>query len=374
MDWTSEVKGRLGFGCMRLPGGGSRSGYTEMCEMVDAFLDAGFNYFDTAHVYHGGKSEEALRECLVKRHPRESFFIADKLSTENWKREDQIDALLDRELEALGADYIDLLLMHAQNADSYEKYQRNHAYEHAKAFRDAGKARHLGISFHDGPAVLERILDEHPEIEAVQIQFNYADAENGAVQSRACYEVCERRGIPAIVMEPLKGGNLVKLPALAQAVIDAMPNPEGLSNAGIALRYAASYPNNVMILSGMGTIGQMRENIAAMTDPAPLSADQMAALAKVHDVFCDLGMVECTSCRYCVDSCPRHIMIPEMFGCLNTARVFGGWNPGWYYTNTLLVGDHGRARDCIGCGLCERYCPQKLPIRDLLKQVSKEFD
>lgn len=374
MDWTNEVRGRLGFGCMRLPGGGGRSGYDEICQMVDAFLAAGFNYFDTAHVYHGGKSETALCECLVKRYPRDSFFIADKLSTENWRREDQIDDLLDAELEALGVDYIDMLLMHAQNASTYEKYQKNHAYEHAAAFKEAGKTRHVGISFHDTSDVLERILDEHPEIEAVQIQFNYADFENGAVQSLACYEVCEQRGIPCVVMEPVKGGSLVNLPAAAQKVVDALPNPEGLSNAGLALRFAASYANNKIVLSGMSDLLQMEDNIRSMTNPEPLPQELMDGLMKVHDVFHELGMVECTACHYCTDGCPEKIMIPEMLGALNTKRVFGGWNPGWYYSNSLIVGEHGRAGDCIQCGLCEQACPQKLPIRNLLQEVSAEFD
>lgn len=372
--WVDEVKGRLGFGCMRLPQRRGGLDYAEMNRMVDAFLDAGFNYFDTAHVYHGGKSEIALRECLVKRHPRESFFIADKLSTENWRREADIDPLLDAELETLGVEYVDMLLMHAQNAETFDKYERAHAYEHAATFKAAGKARHVGISFHDTPDVLERILDAHPEIEAVQIQFNYADFENAAVQSLGCYNVCERRGVPCIVMEPVKGGSLVNLPAAAQAVIDGLPNPEGLSNAGFALRFAASYPNNVVVLSGMSDLSQMRDNIGSMVDPAPLTPEQMDGLARIHGVFHDLGMVECTACHYCTDGCPQRIMIPEMFGCLNTKRVFGGWNPGWYYSHALTVGEHGRASDCVKCGLCEWSCPQKLPIRVLLEEVSEEFD
>ncbi len=373
-DWASEVKGRLGFGCMRLPERNGEIDREETCRMVDAFLKAGFNYFDTARPYLGGRSETTLRECLVQRYPRESYFIADKLSTMTWSTEEEIDAVLDSELDALGVDYMDMLLMHAQNAATYEKYQRHHAYEHAAAFKAASKARHVGISFHDSPEVLERILDDHPEIEAVQIQFNYADMHNGAVQSLGCYEVCERRGIPAIVMEPVKGGNLVDLPPAAQAIIDDIPNPEGLSNAGIALRFAGSFANNRVILSGMSDLRQVEDNIRSMLDPAPLTEEQMAALEKVHDIFKGLGMVECTACHYCTPGCPEQIMIPEMLGALNTKRVFGGWNPGWYYDNSLIGNGHGRASVCIGCGLCEKACPQKLPIRNLLKEVSKEFD
>lgn len=373
-NWTDEVKGCLGFGCMRLPGGGGTSGYGELCQMVDAFLDAGFNYFDTARPYHGGKSETALRECLVKRHPRESFFVTDKLSTQTWSTGHDIDRVLDDELVSLGVDHLDMLLMHAQNATNYKKYQSRGAFERVAAFKAVGKTRHVGISFHDTPDVLERILGEHPEIEAVQIQFNYADFRNGAVQSLACYEVCERYRVPSIVMEPVKGGSLVNLPSAAQKVVDALPNPERLSNAGLALRFAASYPNNRIVLSGMSSLAHMEDNISAMLRPDPLPQELMDGLLEVHDVFRDLGMIECTACHYCTDGCPKKIMIPEMFGTLNTQRVFGGWNPGWYYGNSLVTGDHGRAGDCIKCGLCERACPQKLPIRDLLEEVSKEFD
>ncbi|MBQ9002221.1 MAG: aldo/keto reductase [Eggerthellaceae bacterium] len=373
-SWTDEVQGRLGFGCMRLPGGGGEGGYGEMRRMVDTFLGAGFNYFDTARPYHGGKSETALRECLVKRHPRESFFLTDKLTHGTFRDPQSLREVFQSELEACGVGYFDMLLAHAVNAAHYDLYTRCGVFDVVPEFLADGRARHFGISFHDSPDVLERILGEHPEIEAVQIQFNYADFANGAVQSLGCYEVCERHGVPCLVMEPVKGGSLVNLPAAAQAVIDALPNPEGLSNAGLALRFAASYPNNKVVLSGMSDLSQMEDNIRSMADPAPLPQEFIDGLMKVHDVFRELGMVECTACHYCTDGCPRQIMIPEMLGALNTKRVFGGWNPGWYYSNSLVGNGHGRAGDCIKCGKCERECPQKLPIRELLEAVSEEFD
>jgi hypothetical protein len=236
-NWTDEVKGRLGFGCMRLPGGGGESGYAEMREMVDAFLDAGFNYFDTAHPYHGGKSETAVRECLARRHPRESFFLADKLTNGTFRDAAGARKVLEEELAACGVDYFDMLLLHAIDAAHYGPYMRMGAFDVVNEFVAAGKARHMGISFHDTPDVLECILGEHPEIEAVQIQFNYADVENVAVQSKGCYDVCVAHGVPCLVMEPVKGGKLANLPAVAQQVVDGLPNPEGLSNASIALRY-----------------------------------------------------------------------------------------------------------------------------------------
>lgn len=175
-------------------------------------------------------------------------------------------------------------------------------------------------------------------------------------------------------MEPVKGGSLVDLPKRAQQVIDGLPNPQGLTNAGFALRFAASFPNNRVILSGMSNLAQMEDNIRTMKDPMSLSREQIEGLELVHGVFLELGMIECTSCHYCTPVCPRNIMIPEMLGALNTKRIFGGWNPGWYYTNTLVGNDHGRAIDCIKCGKCESSCPQNLPIRKMLDEVSVEFD
>ena len=373
-DFPSDAQGKLGFGCMRLPMAAGTFDRDAICAMFAAFLDAGFNYFDTAHVYLGGKSEAALYECLVKRHPRGSFLIADKLSTQNFQCEEDIDPLLESELAALGVDYLDVLLMHAQNEAHYEKYTQTHAYEHAAAFKAAGKARAVGISFHDSPEVLERILDDHPKLDVVQLQLNWQDWESATVQSRRCYEICEARSIPVVVMEPLKGGNLVNLPGTAQAELDAMPNPEGLSNAGVALRFAASWPSTAVVLSGMNTLADVHDNVSAMANASPLSDEQMACLSRATDAIAGLGMIECTACHYCTDGCPKSIRIPEMFDCLNTQRVFGGWNPGWYYSNSLVSDGHAKASECIQCGKCENSCPQFLPIRRLLSEVAAEFE
>ena len=341
--WNDKVKGRLGFGCMRLPMANGTFDYEKACEMIDAFMAGGCNYFDTAHVYMEGHSEAALRECLVKRYPRESFVITDKVSGKILNVEDDIDPLLESELKELGVDYIDNLFMHGINVDQYEKFNRMHAFDHARAFLEAGKAHHFGISYHDSPEFLNKVLDEHPEIELVQIQFNYTDLYNHVVQSLGCYKVCEERGLLCTVMEPVKGGYLMNLPPSVQEVVDAIPNPEGLSNAGFALRFAASYPNNAVILSGMGDIDQVKENVATMADPKPLSEEQMEGLLHAADVLREIGMIECTGCHYCTSGCPMHIRIPEILSCLNVHRVFGGWNPRWYYRNTCVVDEHAPA-------------------------------
>ena len=249
-----RIKGNFGFGCMRLPMKDGEVDTTEMNRMVDRFLDAGFNYFDTAHGYLQGKSETALRTCLTSRYSRDRYILTDKLTANYFKTEADIRPLFARQLEACGVEYFDLYLMHAQGAGNYPHFKACRAYETAFSLRAEGKVRHVGISFHDRAEVLERILTEYPEIEVVQIQFNYVDYDDPAVQSRKCYEVCRKFNKPVIVMEPVKGGNLVNLPEEAKTVLDAL---HGGSPASYALRFAAGFPGIAMVLSGMSNLAQM---------------------------------------------------------------------------------------------------------------------
>lgn len=228
---------KLGFGCMRLPMMGGADGEVdkrEFCRMVDTFLAEGFCYFDTAHGYLNGKSETALRECLTARYPRESYILTDKLTSFFFEKEDDILPLFEQQLEKTGVSYFDYYLLHALNGAYYEKFTRCNAFEIVKQLKEQGRVKHIGISFHDKPALLERVLDEHPEIEVVQIQFNYADYENPSIESRAVYEVCRRHQKPVIVMEPVKGGGLIQLPEEAKAVLDGVGTG---SYASYAVRY-----------------------------------------------------------------------------------------------------------------------------------------
>ena len=372
-----EIHGNFGFGCMRLPMKGEQVDLEQFTQMVDIFLDAGFNYFDTAHGYLGTQSETALRECLVKRYPRDRFILTDKLSTHFFKKEEEVRPLLDLELEACGVEYFDFLLMHAQDAAIYEKYLRCKAYEQSLAFVAEGKAKHFGISFHDKAEVLDRILTDWPQIELVQIQLNYVDWEDASVESKKVHDVCAKHGKPVAVMEPVKGGSLVNLPEEAQGYLTELNRERGTehSNASYALRFAGSQPQVAVVLSGMSDLNQVKENTKEMADFSPLDKQEQAAIRKVTEVFKGMNMIPCTGCRYCVldNDCPKKILIPDLFSCYNLKITFHNWNQDYYYSN-ILTRDNGKASDCIRCGKCEKICPQHLPIRSLLQDVAREFE
>jgi uncharacterized protein len=365
-----NVKKNFGFGCMRLPMKDNEVDNAEFSAMIDTFIENGFNYFDTAHGYVGGKSETALRKCLTKRYSRDQYILTNKLSTHFFEKKEEIRPLFESQLKACGVDYFDYYLMHAQSDDIFAKFKRCEAYETALELKCEGKIRHFGISFHDKASVLEQILVEYPQIEVVQIQFNYVDYEDPAVESRKCYEICRKYGKPVIIMEPTKGGNLVNLPENAKAVLDSL---HGGSMASYAIRFAAGFEGIMMVLSGMSNMEQMDDNISYMEDFHPLSKEEHEALNQVCEIFKAQNLIPCTSCRYCTDDCPMHISIPDLFACLNAKKVFNNWNTDYYYHNVHTV-HNGKASDCIKCGKCEHICPQHLKIRDLLVDVAEEFE
>ena len=365
-----EVKKMLGFGCMRLHMDGDKIDIEQFKKMVDVFMANGFNYFDTAHIYHDGESEKAIREAVSSRYPRESFILTDKLTTNCFNKQEDIRPLFKQQLKDSGVDYFDFYLMHSQDAAIYEKFRRCNAYETALEMQKEGKFRHFGISFHDKAEVLEQILKDYPQIEAVQIQFNYLDYGDPAVDSKRVYEVCEKYGKAVIVMEPVKGGNLVNLPEKAQGILDSLNS--GMSNASYAIRFAASFPNMFMVLSGMSDLAQINDNMSYMKDFKPLDEKEMQAVNDVRKVFSEINLIPCTACHYCTSGCPMNISIPELFSCYNHKVNFHDWNQGYYYAQ--ITRDGGKPSECIECGQCEGICPQHLEIIRLLKDVSGEFE
>lgn len=364
-----KIKKNFGFGCMRLPMKDGEVDTEETSRMVDTFLENGFNYFDTAHGYLDGKSELALKDCLTGRYPRDRYLLTNKLTNSFFQKQEDIRPFLESQLEACGVAYFDFYLMHAQNAEVFKYFKECRAYETAFEMKAEGKIRHVGLSFHDRPEVLEQILTEYPQIEIVQIQFNYVDYDNPTVQSRACYEVCRKFGKPVIVMEPVKGGNLVNLPEKAAEILREL---HGGSLASYAIRFAAGFPGIRMVLSGMSSLAQMQDNISYMKNFVPLNKRELAAIEDVQEAFNGLHLIPCTACRYCTDGCPQHIAIPDLFATMNSKKLYKDWNADYYYG--IHTGPGRRASDCMKCGKCEKACPQHLPIRQLLENVAKTFE
>ena len=354
----------FGFGLMRLPMNGEEVDIEQVKKMTDRFLEEGFTYFDTAHPYIKGKSETAIREALVERYPRESFLLADKLSPNSFNSEEEIRPVFEEELKACGVEYFDYFLLHAQSSGNYDKYCRCNAYEICEELKKEGKIKHLGFSFHDSAEFLEKILSEKPMVEFVQLQFNYADYDDDDVQAGKCLEVCKKYGKNVIVMEPVRGGSLVDLPKEAKEVLEST----GKSCAEYAIRYAASFDSIFMVLSGMSNIEQLEENIAFMKDFRPLDEEEFAAVEKALEIINSVEQIPCTSCKYCLEVCPKNIAVPGIFGIMNEIKRFGKehvWNPGF---------GERKASNCIKCGKCEKACPQHIKIRELLEEAAKEIE
>ena len=364
---------KLGFGLMRLPEKDGKIDHEQVCRMVDAYMEAGMNYFDTAYVYHGGNSEKAIKEALVKRYPRDRFMLATKLPAWCMKDKADRDRIFNEQLERCGVDYFDFYLLHSiEDGGNGETYERLDCYNWGLQKKAEGKIRHFGFSFHGSPAYLIQILDKHPEIEFVQIQLNYADWTNPVVRSGELYDILHRRNIPMIIMEPVKGGTLASLkPELEEMYKACRPDR---SIASWALRFVGSLPGVMTILSGMSNEEQMKDNIGTFARFEPLSEAERELVDKVRVIMLNVPQIGCTSCRYCTPGCPMNISIPDVFRAVNTMNLYGDvFRPKAFYGGVIGQG-HGRASECIGCGQCESVCPQHLPIIDLLKDASAKLD
>ncbi len=363
---------KLGFGLMRLPEKDGEIDLERVCGMVDRYMKAGFNYFDTAYVYHGGNSEKAVKEVLVKRYPREAFTVATKLPAWSISTPEDRDRVFAEQLERTGLSYFDYYLLHSmEDGSNYDVYEKLDCFSWCMQKKAEGKILHFGFSFHGTPELLEKVLDKHPEVEFVQIQLNYADWDNQVVHSGKLYEILRSRNIPMIIMEPVKGGTLANLsPDLEGMFREVHPDR---SAASWAMRFCGSLDGIGTILSGMSTEEQVADNLATFTNFEPLSEREQQTIANVLEKMLATSLIGCTSCRYCVDGCPQNIRIPDIFGAVNTLRKFPGDNrPKFFYGS--LTGFSGKASSCIGCGQCEAVCPQHLPIIELLREAAEKLE
>lgn len=363
---------KLGFGLMRLPITSSDHkdiDLEKVKEMVDLFMSHGYTYFDTAYVYHGGFSEVAFRECVVKRYPRDSFTVTTKMPLFGKPDRAGMEKIFEESITRLGVDYIDYYWLHALGRDSYQFAKDVKAFEYLRELRDAGRIKHIGFSFHDNAETLEKILIEQPDVEFVQLQLNYLDWEDNGVQSRKCYEVATKYGKPVIVMEPIKGGSLANPPKKAEKLFkDYAPDA---SCASWAIRFAASLENVMVVLSGMSTLWQVEDNVSYMDDFKPLTEDEYKVIEKATENI--KFAIPCTACRYCTDGCPMSINIPEIFALYNNLKRDLRKRHEMVDKYRELVKTSGKADNCIGCEQCVNACPQHLDIPRLLAECSGEL-
>ncbi len=371
---------KLGFGFMRLPLLDAKNqtsiDVAQVEQMVDRFLERGFTYCDTAWMYHDFKSEETVGKALVDRHPRDAFTIATKMPDMMLKSKEQVPEIFAKQKEKLHVDAFDYYLVHDMNHVNYEKAKKYGAIDFLREKRKSGEIRCLGFSFHDTPEVLDRILDENPFFEFVQLQINYLDWESAGIQSHKCYDVATKHGLPVIVMEPVKGGTLANPPQNVQEMLhEAHPD---WSPAEWAIRFAASLENVMVVLSGMSDLAQLDENTGFMQDFTPLTEEDQALLLQAAEKIRAGIAIPCTGCRYCVEAskCPKNILIPNYFALFNTRKLMKrrDFSPEIEYYENYLSQGYGKASDCIACKSCERVCPQHIHISEWMPKLAENME
>ncbi|MCD8199725.1 MAG: aldo/keto reductase [Coriobacteriaceae bacterium] len=365
---------KLGFGCMRLPrltpDDETDLDVEQVKQMVDAFIEGGGTYFDTAYIYGGGASERALREALVQRHPRDSYTVATKCLAWSCPNEQAAKDCLNVSLERLGLDYVDFYLIHNTGGKRTAKFDEYGMWDYLVQKKEEGLIRHIGFSMHDGPETLDMLLTEHPQMEFVQLQVNYLDWDDPVTRSRECMEVAAKHGKPVVIMEPARGGLLCNLPDRVTSILkEAAPDR---SIASWAYRFCYNLPNVLTVLSGMSTTEQMNENLADWHANEPFTKRERAALEAALAELKNVDLVPCTNCGYCAEACTQDIKIPITMGLLNLEAMTGDHE----FVKDLYSWQtsEGRPSDCGGCGACEDMCPQSIDIRNQLKRAVRFYE
>ncbi|NMA36851.1 MAG: Fe-S oxidoreductase [Papillibacter sp.] len=374
-DFFGKKIKELGFGLMRLPvipGGEQKDiDFDQVQKMVDLFMERGYSYFDTAYLYHNGYSETVIKKCLVGKYPRDSFQVIDKMPLWNIKGREDYEGIFKTQLERTGLEYFDLYFLHGIGVGSLETLDKTGGWDFLKSLKERGLAKHIGFSYHSPAEPLNKILDEHPEVELVQLQINYVDWDSDSVQSRLCYEACRKHGVAVSVMEPIKGGALANPhPDIVKIFKDANPNA---SVASWALRFAASLEGVTAVLSGMSNLEQLDENTQTMMDFKPLTDAERAVIDEAVKAFSKISTIPCTACKYCMDECPQKINIPGIIGMLNDYTKYqSAANQRFGYN--MMTGAGGKASSCVECRLCEKHCPQNIEITKHLKEAVKLYE
>lgn len=366
---------RLGMGCLRLPllnpDDQESIDYKTLEKNVDLMLENGYRYFDTSFIYHNGQSEVALGKALVDRHPRESFLLSTKMPIKFMHCADDMERVFSEQLSKCHVDYFDFYLIHAISTEGYKKCKEWGVFEFLEKKKAEGKFREFGVSFHDTPEFLDTLLTEHPEINFVVAQLNYLDWVSPATRSKELYEICVKHNKPIVVMEAIKGGNLVNLPAEAKKLMRGY-NPNA-SLASWALRFTGSLPGVRVTLAGMPSTEFCLDDMKTFNDFKPLNDEEYAIIDQVVDIIKKKVPIPCTYCRYCEPGCPKKIDIPDYFSMYNSMKMVEADSHNFVnteanlYAHTLEKG-RGAACECIRCGKCEKVCPQHLPIMTYLQQ------